>query len=148
MPHIAPGSYRATALEAVLSMSSTGKEMINVEFRLADSTDQITWRGFFTDKTKDRTIESLRYCGWTGDDIGNVTFPQGNEVILVIEEETYEGKTHSRVQWVNRASKGPVVKNEMSLNDRKAFAAKMKGAILAFDAKNPDAKGGGDDIPF
>lgn len=148
MPRIAAGSYRATALSADLSFTNTGKEMITVEFQILDSIERIAWRGFFTDKTRERTFEALRHCGWTGDDISHVSFPEGNEVILVIEDDTYEGKTHSRVQWVNKASKGPTVTNQMDTKDAQAFAAKMRAAIIAFDTKNPDAKEKKDGVPF
>lgn len=147
MPHIAPGTYRATAIRATLGESKTGKEFVAVDFELDDgAATQIQWRGFFTEKTADRTFESLRACGWKGDDLGDITFPDGNAVHLVIEDEEYEGKTHSRVQWVN-AIRGPSVKGEMDANARKAFAAKMRGAIIAFDKKNPDAAPKGGDAP-
>jgi hypothetical protein len=159
MPVIPDSKYRATALSAALSLTSTGKEMVTVDFRLIDQPDVLVrWRGFFTEKARDRTIESLRACGWKGDDLSVVEFPTGNEVIVETEteewndKETGELKRHSRVAWVN-AMRGPAVKNEMAAADAKAFAAKMRGAVLAFDAQNPEAKakdapGTIDGLPF
>ena len=45
--------------------------------RLVDENDpdvgnSITYFGFFTDKTMKRTIESLRYIGWEGDDLAEL----------------------------------------------------------------------------
>jgi hypothetical protein len=148
MPNINPGNYRATALDAQLGVTQTGKEFIAVNFRLIDAPEvTLQYRGYFTEKTADRTIESLRYCGWTGSDIDTVSFPGGNEVMLDVKDETYEKdgvmKTHSKVAWVN-AARGPSVKGALDTAAAKIFAAKMKGAIVAFDLKNP----ADDSIPF
>jgi hypothetical protein len=134
MPHFAPGDYRATALVHELRTSKAGNPYSNVTFRLLDAPGQIDWRGNYTsEKLRDRALESLRYCGWKGDDLSNVAFPEGNEVILVIEDDTYEGKIHSQVAWVNSSKAS--VKNALGTADAKVFAARMKGAILALDAK-------------
>lgn len=150
MPHINPGTYRATALDASLGVTSTGKEFVAVNFRLIDAPEvTLQYRGFFTEKTAERTIESLRYCGWKGTDLETISFPAGNEVMLDVQDDSYEKdgvlKTHSKVAWVNSAARGPSVKNALDPAKAKVFAAKMKGAIVAFDQKNPQAAG--DDIP-
>jgi hypothetical protein len=146
MPEVANGTYRATAESADLSFTSSGKEMISVGFRLIDTGARLIWRGFFTEKTTERTFESLRACGWTGDDVSNVTFPPGNEVEIVVENETYKDKTYPKIQWVN-AIRGASVQNAMDPLQAKSFAARMKGALVAFDQKNggPPKK---DSIPF
>lgn len=130
------GTYRARATSWVLGETSTGKEQVAVEFSLTDPElqgERIAWYGFFTEKTFERTIESLRACGWTGDNLEDLSGLDANEVDLVIEQETYEGKTTPRVRWVNRP--GAIgVKTALAPEKAKTFAAKMKAQIRAFDA--------------
>jgi hypothetical protein len=165
MPHIEPGTYRATATnEFNFQQAKTGSQYLRLYFRLIDNPEvTIGWSGFFTEKTQARTLEALRACGWRGDDLSQLSFPAGNEVLLVIEDEEYEGKLHSRVAFVN-SIRGPSVKNAMAPQDLKMFAARMKGAIVAFDQAQKAAgvqappapigypsgggAGAGEDIPF
>lgn len=145
MPEVADGKYRATAETADLGFSSTGKEFVSVLFRFLDyPAIRLTWRGFFTEKTQERTFESLRACGWAGTDISQVAFPEGNEVVVDVKNETYEGKTHPQIAWVN-ALRGPSVKNAMDPASAKVFAERIKGALVAFDQGNPPAKAA---VPF
>jgi hypothetical protein len=137
MPEVANGTYRATAESADLSFTATGKEMITVRFRL-ETGASLWWRGFFTDKTTERTFESLRACGWTGNDISSVAFPPDNSVEVVVENEEYQGKVHPKIQWVN-AIRGASIQNAMDPLQAKSFAARMKGALVAFDQKNKAA---------
>src|SRR6185295_5235482 len=52
--------------------------------------DRIAWFGYFTDNTEKRTMESLRICGFVGDDLDkfNDQNPQ-NEVQIVVKHEEY-----------------------------------------------------------
>lgn len=142
MPQIPDGTYLATAVEGALGYADTGTPYIGVLFSLKEAGVKLTWRGFFTEKTQERTFEALRACGWKGDDLSEITFPQGNEVEVVVKQEEWEGKVHPRIQWVN-AVRGPMVKNAMTMAERKAFAEKMRGAVLAFDQSRPQT-----DLPF
>lgn len=127
------GVYAARAITGALGTSGTGKEQIGVEFEIQDEQGgHITWYGFFTDKTMDRTIETLRLCGWKGSDLNSLDGLGDNEVSIVLETEEYEGKSRQRVQWVNRAG-GLAMANPLSADQAKAFAAKMKGAVVAYD---------------
>lgn len=160
MPHIPDAKYVAQPLNPVVLAESKEKKTpyVVVNFLIAESGTTVTWRGFLTEKTQERTIEALRACGWTGTDIASVTFPPNAQVQIETETEEYEGKQHSKVKWVN-AIRGPSTQGAMSEIEAKTFAAKMKGAILAFDARNKSQAhknvaqaaqtlAGGDDIPF
>lgn len=105
-----------------------------VEFELLDGPDKgahIAWYGYYTDATTARTMESLRYAGWTGDDLSESPLPGlgSTEVSLVIDHETFKDQTYARVQWVNRAG-GLAIKAPMTSDAAKAFAAKMKGYAI------------------
>src|SRR5579862_677136 len=102
---LSPGYYRARAIEWALGKTDKGNRQVAVRFQTFDDEDRpgeaITWYGYFTEKTAERTLESLQHCGWTGDDITDLSGIERNEVQLVVENEEYEGKVHARVAWVN-----------------------------------------------
>ena len=147
---------RSKAQEWALGESESGKAYIAISFKVKDTDGEekfVSWRGFFTEATTERTIESLRAMGFEGDDLSNLVGLDKNEVELVVEDEEYEGKTYARVQWVNKP-KGPGVKNQLEGQKLGAFAAQMKQAFRAHDASNgkrvgtkPAAAPGGDPRP-
>lgn len=162
------GTFRARAVEWDLGYTSTNKEQVAVRFELLDVDEgarYLTWYGFFTDKTTERTLDSMRHCGWKGDDLFDLSGLGDNEVDLVLEtEEDNEGKAHLRVRWVNSRG-GLALKDRMDDDARRTFAQRMKGAVLAHKKKapRPPAKSNGgsssqqppgdpgfgdDDIPF
>lgn len=126
------GKYRGRATNWALGTTSTGKEQVAVAFSLLDdhvTGQSITWYGYFTDGTFDRTIGSLRHCGWEGDDLTDLQGLDANEVELVVEQEEYNGQWAAKVKWVNRF--GAAVKSQMAPDTAKAFASRMKGRIVA-----------------
>lgn len=134
---LANGTYRAKATQGALGLTKTGSEQVGVLFRLVGEGVEgkyITWYGYFTEKTIDRTIESLRICGWAGNDLEDLSGIDANEVELVVENEEWEGNWSPKVRWVNRAG-GFAMAAPLQATQAKAFAAKMKGAILAYDKK-------------
>lgn len=127
------GTHKARAKEWGLGHSSTGKEQVAVLFELTAGEHQgkyITWYGYFTETTVDRTLDSLRHCGWDGDNFVTLEGLGKNEVELVIEPEEYQGKVNDRVKWVNRLST-IALKEKMSGDALATFAAKMRGKALA-----------------
>lgn len=136
--------YRAKAKSWDLGTAETGTDQVAVEFEVVEGEQKgarITWYGFFTEKTEERTFEALRICGWTGTDLSDLTGLDANVVELACEPEdsqpnpeTGEIKTRLRVRWVNRSG-GIVMKNRMDEDKKKVLAAKMKARLAAFDAK-------------
>ncbi len=132
-----PGKYRAKATAWGLGETSSGKPEIAIEFGFTSldlAGQSITWHGYLSEAAFNRTVESLRHCGWKGDDFSDLEGLGANEVELVVEEEEYEGKVHAKVRWVNRAG-GLSIKAPMTGDKVKAFAASMRGKVRAFDAK-------------
>ena len=173
MPHklLPPGDYRAVAVDGVLGETSTGKEQIVVTFEIVQPEEyagrRINWYGYFTEKPADRTLESLRYCGWTGNDLSVFEFSsqvnphsQGfgsQEVFIVVEHEPdQQGVMRARVRWVNATTGGSGVKQKLDAGKAKALAARMKARLALLDqrlkaaAKTEQAAGDGDgdEIPF
>lgn len=130
------GTHAAKAITAILSETKKGEPQVVVDFQLLDIEGQsphIAWYGYFTEKTEERTIESLRICGWAGTDFTDIKVDA--EVQLVIEAEEYEGKRQQKVKWVNRPG-GVAMAKPMDTGKQAAFAARMKGKLLAFDQKS------------
>lgn len=140
------GTYRAHAIEAALGETDTGKEQVAVRFSLLDHENtEITWYGYFTEKTAPVTLKALRTAGWRGTDLmdlSDLCNPDSTpEVFLVVEHEEYEGKTSAKVRWVNGAG-GLALKKALDPNKAKVFAARMRGQIAALDAAAKQNGGG------
>lgn len=128
---------RACAID--FGYTSKGNDQMGVDFVLLEGENagsHITWYGYFTEETFERTIESLRHMGWGGTDLAELpsNVPQ-EEVQLVIGHEEYNGEVYARVKWVN-ALGGIAMKERMDAGAARAFANKMKGRILALGAKS------------
>lgn len=149
MSQIEDGTYRARAMPgtAQLGYTSKGTEQVVVGFEFQDAPhkgQKIAWYGYFSEATAERTIESLRFCGWTGDDLfdlSTVGSPESSDVDIVIEsEEDEQGKRRTRVRWVNRRGIGMALKEKMNEQQARDFAKRMKGAVLAQKQKSGTPK--------
>lgn len=159
------GKFPAKAVEWKLAETKGGREQVVVDFKFTDpQLGNILWFGFFTDLTFERTVESLRYMGWTGTDVLELDTPQANlnanEVELVVDHEEYEGKWRAKVKWVNRKG-GVDIAAPLAVEKRASFAQRMKASILSMElgkpkgpptsAKTPPPPaqtGSLDDVPF
>jgi hypothetical protein len=131
--------YKGRAVSWGLGTTEKGNPQIAVTFVITTAgadLEEITWYGYFTDKTEERTIQSLRYCGWQGDDFTNLDGMNENEVELVIEDEDYQGKTYTKVKWVNRPGGSAALKAPLAGNALQEFAARMRSKVRAIDAAN------------
>lgn len=147
------GKFKGRAIAGELGMASTGNEQVQVQFKILEGPDEgkdITWWGYFTEKTADRTLSSLALTGWDGEDVSVLNGLGTKDVLLVIEDDHYNGEKKQRVQWINALTRPMKPKNEMSQADKSAFAAKMRGRTLKLQQDIPAQAGviGSDDIPF
>lgn len=178
-------TYRAIASSAPITFgrSSNGNTQIAVEFEVLgkDEAEEyrptgetITWIGHFTDKTADRTIESLLHAGWQGEDPSELAEISAASVLptavdLACEPEEYDGKWTLKVQWVNKVGAGRFAfKEPLAGADLKAFGAQLRSKVKSMRAaggaprqplagnrsnssgssSHPNAPGNRDDIPF
>ena len=137
------GTYRAKALEAKLGLSANGNEQVGVRFGLLDREgESITWYGTFTEAAFEIAMRGLRAAGWTGDDLSDLSSLSGEtpQVNLVIDHETYKGKTAAKVKFINSA--GIAMRQALDVNQARAFAERMKGKVVLFNqqAGTPRAK--------
>ena len=78
------------------------------------------WFGYITEDSRERTIAALRLCGWKGKSFSTINDEELTDLVSVtIETETYDGKTRSRVSWVNDLS-GPKIELDRKM-DAKAI---------------------------
>lgn len=112
-----------------------GTPQVAVNVEIVDEGDhkgkRIAYIGWLTEAAILRTIESLRYFGFRGNDLaGLVTQRLDQKVQIVVKHETYEGRVRAKVAWVNRAGGGSFkLTQTMDKDSLRAFAAKMKGAV-------------------
>lgn len=128
---IRPGTYMARAVFWNLLTAKNGTEYVDVSFSITVGEfkgEQIHWKGFFTDKTAERTFEALRAMGWGSDDPTDLRGIDRNAVEIVTETEVYENKERANVKWVN--TPGRVAPGEMSQTDKVSFAQRMKARAM------------------
>lgn len=158
------GRYKAIPVDGGLGETSKGNPELAILFKLTEDGEakgtQLTWYGYFTDASADITIKALRACGWTGNDMMEwldfkKALPKPGEVELVIEQEPAQDsngnqielpdgtvETRARVRWVNPVGKIGL-RAPLAADKAAAFAAKMKGKLLAFDQSNGGGKNNG-----
>lgn len=127
------GRYKGRAAGAALGFSSGGTQQIAVSLSPSEGPfagDAITWYGFFTPDAQEMTFRQLRTLGWTGDDLTDLTGIDANEVSFTVKSEEYQGKVRQKVAGIFPLG-GVVLKDRMSPEQAKAFAAQMKGAAIA-----------------
>ncbi len=153
---ITDGRYKARATgEVVLGESAKkGTPFIELYFEILEGENkggQVRWTGYFADGSKKRTVQSLMYCGWSGEDLGEFTDGElhgldENEVEIVVALEEYEAtkedgtaetRTSPRVQWVNRVGGYLNVENAMSKDKAASFGDKMRGLVLSMKKAAP-----------
>lgn len=91
----------------------------------------VPWFGYFTKKTYERTLQSLRYCGMRGSDLSTLNEQDLDQVVqIAVEHNEYNDRIMPRVAWVNRLGSGTVkLNNPMSKSDLRAFAAQMRAHL-------------------
>jgi hypothetical protein len=143
---IPPGEHKARAISASLEeYGSEGRVRVWVQFQLSEMAETIVWYGYFqgkdeetTERLKERTVQSLRHCGWQGYDLEDLTGISEKEVNLVVRHELYNGKTVVKVAWVNPVR--AVITPQVKTAKLKEFAAAMRSTIAAVDTADRKPK--------
>lgn len=163
---IEPGRYRARCAgedQLLFGKSDSGVEQMSIRFVLLGEEDvptetEITFFGSLkTRDSQDFCLSVMETCGWKGESATDPTGITDNIVELVIAREEYEGKTRTKVKYVNSPGGAVGVKNQLSAAEKVDFASRMQGLIidrrLKAGASNLDRNGqlkkrGDDNIPF
>ena len=109
MSKLIPGSWKGILADWGVTKSKSGTPGVVCSFSISCGDDLVTSDKilYLTDKTKERTIETLYKLGFNGklEDVSagrpKNALEGGKEVILQCENEVYEGETKCRIQWIN-----------------------------------------------
>lgn len=147
--------YLAKAVAVAFGVSSKGNYQIAVTTEIVEGEHagaEITWLGHFTEKTQERTIESLQHFGWKGDNLEELADLDAaaclrllpDHVEIVCDVEQYDGENQLKVKWVNRPGAGRFAfKDKLEGGLLKTFAAQMRGAIRGAQQGTPKKSNGG-----
>lgn len=101
------GRYNARVVSYGVPDVEEGKTpAVALTFRfLEDGQDrELTWYGYLSSKAVDMTMKALITAGFRGDNMRALGEPEAfedKEVSIVVEHETFEGKTRAKVKWIN-----------------------------------------------
>ncbi len=111
----------------------------------------LEWTGWLTEKSKDRTAQSLVLCGFDGTDPETI---KKNEVLLVVEHEALPPdpnnpsapeRKRARVSWVNDPARGGAGMVPLDGTERAQVMSDLRGLIFAKrEEMNKKAAAGGD----
>src|SRR5687767_15165189 len=94
---------RATSTPIIYGDSKDGAIQIAVEFCVEEhdqfTGEAITWVGHYTDKTAERTIESLIHAGWTGEELIELRGVPGSEALPEMVQIVVEGEQDLEGNW-------------------------------------------------
>lgn len=146
------GKYRAVATSAILTETKNGKEHVAIDLRITQGQSAgecLSWQGWLGERSVARTMESLRACGWLGQNLAEIDIEElCNEVSITVEHEEYNGKTYAKVRWINPGIKPLEAGKAAALAKRLAAQA---AAIAPIPGKPPvvvAVEPGDDDLPF
>ena len=140
MSLIPEGTWRGRGVEAELGYTTKDStEQVGVAVVFSPDQDQdvdgrsLTWYGQFSEKTEPFTLKTLRVFGWNTNDLADLSGIDTNEVdVVVVHEEDLEGQTRARIRFINPLGSGGVaMKSKMTDDQKAAFAARMRGRVLA-----------------
>lgn len=137
------GKYLAKIVAYGVGESSSGKPRIEIKFGFKDAqgVDQtLWWNGYLTEKSIQITAKALVNCGLKGTDYDELA--KGAEsgmlnmeapVEVEVQNEEFEGKTRSKIAWVNRPGGAKFM--EPGLAAQKLKGLNLGGAVAAARAE-------------
>lgn len=147
---ITEGKKKARATSARFIQSEKGTMGVEVNFVFDGET--LNWVGWLSEKAIERTMQTLvETLDFNGDDevvpgtsnLKTTSFNTTKEVELVVELETYEGKTRPRIKWVNLLGGGfkgltpETVRGNLQAIGFKARYLAIKSGVPATDSTDP-----------
>lgn len=144
---IPAGNYIARSTgpaDVQFGYANSGSEQISVVLALQNEGYEgkvVTWFGSFASEESQKiTMRQMRDMGWSTD---NVTNPEGidaNEVEITIDYEEFQGKERMKIKRIAPVGGFKVeMKKPMDDAQKKAFAARMRGAALQTKKAGPAA---------
>lgn len=131
---VQPGKFLAKVADYGVDTTKTGKSYVAIWFEV-EGAGTVRWRGWLTEKTIEKTLETLALCGLKGDLLAVADGPVSGALdkdiqvqIDVVKSKDKEGKDtkYTEVRWVNRVGGAKF--------DR-AMASKGKEKLSEFQGK-------------
>jgi hypothetical protein len=150
-----PGVYRARAVTGEPGTTKNGTDYISVMFEITEGPERgkhAYWDGYMSDKAYLRTVQTLRSCGWDGEDIVALEGLGAREVEIDVRDEEYNGKVYTKVAFVNDPTRGGGGRVKLEGGARRDFAERLRAKVMIANEKL-DAAGIGvpaddlDDLP-
>jgi hypothetical protein len=137
------GTFRAARRNGkgslrVVEVGDRKTPCVEVDLRIVEDgplkNSAITFQGWLTDGAWKKTVEALRVLGWIGDDLEELpALADGgalaNECDIVIEHETYNGKTRAKIAWLNAPGRSRAA--AMSGSALSSFAQRLKTSVAS-----------------
>lgn len=135
--NIKPGNYTLRPLRCVVTATKAGDPQLAVELVHVEgeheSKEDVVYLSLKSDDHAERSANTLRTCGWTGEDIFDVAFPENARVTGVYQDDQDQnGNPVVRLRWINPVSreyKGLPAERHDEIKQR------MAAALRAADAK-------------
>lgn len=153
---IKAGTYIATLTNYGIKINNSGKPQIACAFQIIDNDEvfNLTWYGSFNEgKAQEMTIKTLMsvfelMCEPSeiesyldriaSQGVESGLLNQDKEYQLVVEHDTYEGKTRAKIKWVNNVGSGNKFEKLAQGEVKKLFSGlNIGGTVAAFKAQNP-----------
>jgi hypothetical protein len=128
---IPQGEYEAQACKPLMmTKAKNGNDRVIVVMKITQGEQEgalIDFRGMLTGGATPITLEALKLMGYDGSDDESV---QRNKVRIVIEHESFEGKTYPQIRYVNDPNRMAQY-TELSAAEATAARARLKDAFMA-----------------
>lgn len=156
MSQIKPGTYKALLVDWGIEKSpEKGTTAVALTFRLSTDAGQqdLTWRGWLTEKTTERTFDTLEVLGFKGTSIEDLIDGKmgasrplnlAKVVECVVAHQEYNGKVYARIDWINDPEKSAikrVQKGDPALSS-------VNAALMQRRMMKPVADKAESDLPF
>lgn len=160
-----PGKYLAKVIDHDIHQKQGGQPSVMVQFQLKDTDQKWIWYGSFSGGARPITVETLVRLGYKGKDgsdlvrfrgegeqLAPMVLDTATEFELVMDNETYNGKTMLKIKYINLPGRDALKRGDAGvraivggLNLAGDFAeAKAKAPAAPAPAKTVSE----DEIPF
>lgn len=118
--------------------TNTNTEQVGMKVEILDGEfvgQFLTWYGYFTEKSEDRTLEQLEIAGWNKSSVIDLPGLGSTEFELILEEQEDQDEhgnpagAYWRPTFINRI--GVAMRNKMDEMQKRAFAARIGARVGA-----------------
>lgn len=153
-----PGTYTGKLTDYGITQTQAGKPQLKCTFEIIQGAETflISWFGSFNaGKAQEMTIKTLcgvldlfaepneieHYLATIAEKgVASELLNQEKEYALVIEHDTYNGKTRPKIKWINNTGTAQKFDRIAQTEAKKMFSGlNLGGTVAAFKAENPGA---------